>query len=238
MADRNPAETWRTATDPFVLLDALFPMRSPDSVEPQGRAARLYWLACARRVWVFLPWVCRALVEVAERLVDGEEVGDALRSAAAFAAEELTHCHGDLEAIAEVERGVCGAGLVRSPDGRPEASYDAKTWAAVAHLTYYPYAAHTPNFRLVPRECHSVRLIREVFGDPYRRPGAFPPGWRTGVVTTLAREMYRSRDFSPMPILRDALLDAGCDDEPLLDHCRHGDRHVRGCWAIERILRG
>jgi hypothetical protein len=39
-----------------------------------------------------------------------------------------------------------------------------------------------------------------------------------------------------MPILADALLDAGCDQEELLTHCRSAGPHVRGCWAIDLIL--
>ncbi|MDY3556283.1 hypothetical protein R5W24_005446 [Gemmata sp. JC717] len=49
--------------------------------------------------------------------------------------------------------------------------------------------------------------------------------------------MYESRDFSAMPILADALQDAGCEDGAVLDHCRdpHGV-HVRGCWVVDLVL--
>jgi hypothetical protein len=48
--------------------------------------------------------------------------------------------------------------------------------------------------------------------------------------------MYEARDFSNMGILADALLDAGSADEELLAHCRSGSAHIRGCWAVDRIL--
>ena len=49
--------------------------------------------------------------------------------------------------------------------------------------------------------------------------------------------MYESRDFAAMPILADALQDAGCDSEDILNHCRHASGvHVRGCWVVDRIL--
>ena len=45
--------------------------------------------------------------------------------------------------------------------------------------------------------------------------------------------MYQSRDFAAMPILADALQDAGCDHEDILSHCRGPGPHVRGCWVID-----
>jgi hypothetical protein len=49
--------------------------------------------------------------------------------------------------------------------------------------------------------------------------------------------MYESRDFSPMPILADALQDAGCDNDTILAHCRDEQHtHVRGCWVVDLVL--
>jgi hypothetical protein len=58
------------------------------------------------------------------------------------------------------------------------------------------------------------------------------PAWLTSTVLALARQMYDSRDFSAMPILADALQDAGCDNEDILKHCRGPGPHVRGCWVL------
>jgi hypothetical protein len=55
-------------------------------------------------------------------------------------------------------------------------------------------------------------------------------------VVALARQMYDSRDFSAMPILADALQDAGCGNEDLLDHCRGLGSYVRGCWVVDLVL--
>jgi hypothetical protein len=74
-----------------------------------------------------------------------------------------------------------------------------------------------------------VRLLREVFGNPFR-PIALSPWWRTDTVLSLAHQMYESRDFDAMPILADTLQDAGCDNEDILSHCRDANvAHVRGC---------
>jgi hypothetical protein len=55
-------------------------------------------------------------------------------------------------------------------------------------------------------------------------------------VVLLARQTYESRDFSTMPILADALQDAGCDNADVLDHCRGPGPHVRGCWVVDLAL--
>jgi hypothetical protein len=78
-------------------------------------------------------------------------------------------------------------------------------------------------------------LLREVFGSPHR-PQPFDPAWRTDTAILLARQMYSERDFSAMPILADALQDAGCDSEEILNHCRGPAPHVRGCWVVDLLL--
>jgi hypothetical protein len=92
-------------------------------------------------------------------------------------------------------------------------------------------------------------LLRELFGNPFR-PVVLDPSWLTSDVIALARGIRQDRAFERMPILADALQDAGCADRRLLDHLRHGclfhvvtgDRvrigwsHRRGCWALHLIL--
>jgi hypothetical protein len=77
--------------------------------------------------------------------------------------------------------------------------------------------------------------LRDIFGNPFR-PMTFSPEWRTDTALTLARQMYESRDFGAMPILADALQDAGCDSEEVLGHCRGPGPHVRGCWVVDLVL--
>jgi hypothetical protein len=80
-----------------------------------------------------------------------------------------------------------------------------------------------------------ARLLRDIFGNPVR-PVTLSPSWRTATVVSLAQQMYDARDFSAMPILADALQDAGCDTDDILDHCRRPGEHVRGCWAVDLVL--
>jgi hypothetical protein len=78
-------------------------------------------------------------------------------------------------------------------------------------------------------------LFDDIFGDAFR-PVRFELAWRTDTVMSLAHQVYDSRDFEFMPILADALQDAGCEDAALLNHCRGPGPHVRGCWVVDLIL--
>ncbi|VTS00927.1 Uncharacterized protein (Fragment) OS=uncultured bacterium PE=4 SV=1 [Gemmata massiliana] len=77
--------------------------------------------------------------------------------------------------------------------------------------------------------------VREIVGNPFRPP-LFLRDWQTATAMALAAQMYESRDFSAMPILADALQDAGCDDEHVLAHCRGEGPHIRGCWVLDLVL--
>jgi hypothetical protein len=91
---------------------------------------------------------------------------------------------------------------------------------------------------VVDAECLvQAALARDIFGNPFRPPVAFEPSWRTSTVLALAKQMYESGEFGAMPILADALQDAGCEDEAILDHCRDANQpHVRGCWVVDLVL--
>lgn len=80
-----------------------------------------------------------------------------------------------------------------------------------------------------------VAALRCIFGNPFH-PVAFSSEWCTDTVVTLARQMYESREFSTMPILADALQDAGCDSDDVLNHSRGPNPHVRGCWVVDLVL--
>jgi len=81
----------------------------------------------------------------------------------------------------------------------------------------------------------AARLIRDVAGNPFR-PAAFDPRWRTADTVGLARGVYEDRASERMPILADALMDAGCEDEQIIGHCRGEGPHVRGCWVVDFVL--
>lgn len=88
-------------------------------------------------------------------------------------------------------------------------------------------------------------MVKLFAGSPYYTPPQevealptfpFDSGWCTSTVAAIARGIYESRDFSPMPLLADALQDAGCENDDILNHCRSAGPHARGCWVIDLIL--
>ncbi len=79
-------------------------------------------------------------------------------------------------------------------------------------------------------------VLRDIFGNPFR-PATVDPAWLTSDVVALAEGIYADRAFDRMPILADALQDAGCENEDILSHCRDASAtHVRGCWVIDLLL--
>jgi hypothetical protein len=80
-----------------------------------------------------------------------------------------------------------------------------------------------------------VALLRDIFGNPFR-PVEADPAWLTSDVVALARGIYEEKAFDRMPILADALQDAGCNNDDVLAHCREPGEHVRGCWVVDLVL--
>jgi hypothetical protein len=91
-------------------------------------------------------------------------------------------------------------------------------------------------WRLVPeRSTFGCDALRDILGNPFR-PTPFEPAWRTESTVGLARAIYASTQFEVMPILADALEEAGCADPTVLAHCRNPNPHVRGCWVLDGLL--
>jgi hypothetical protein len=194
---------------------------------------RLFAVACCLWNWHLLTDDrSRDAVEVAERFADGGS------------------------SVEELVRAWEVAGDVWPRDRRGVSQYS--TWVRV-HRAAWQAANPTPadaaflvckqtDAQLTPSEVAAaggytsvatnkkiIALLLDIFENPFR-PIAFDPAWRTETAVLLARGMYESRDFSPMPILADALQDAGCDSAAVLDHCRGRGPHARGCWVVDLVL--
>jgi hypothetical protein len=118
----------------------------------------------------------------------------------------------------------------------------------IAKLTAYTYAwANDDRPDTFPddsptclalRDKHSrvqEKIFRDIVGNPFVSI-EFDPQWRTSDVLGLARAVYEDRAFDRLPILADALMDAGCADESVLSHCRGPGPHARGCWVVDLVL--
>jgi hypothetical protein len=228
---------WLACDDALALLEHLFPQRGFDSVEPQTRASRLYLLDCARRVREELPGVCRALVDAAEKIYVYRQTDGATREKLYLLAEELTHIRGEAEAVNGICRRLVSHGLADPGEDILRDDLDPHLWTGIAYLVFAPFSPTTPTYQRIPSKLHSADLVREVFGNPFTPAPHFCRSWRSETVLQLAHQARSTGDFSALPILADALQEAGCDTRDILDHLRGNDRHARGCWALELILK-
>ncbi|HKB41479.1 MAG TPA: hypothetical protein VKD72_33945 [Gemmataceae bacterium] len=88
-------------------------------------------------------------------------------------------------------------------------------------------------------EAERAALVRDIFGLLPFRPVTIPQSslvWNDGTVVTLAKAIYQDRAIDCLPILADALEEAGCDNADILAHCRQPREHGRGCWVVDLLL--
>jgi hypothetical protein len=83
-----------------------------------------------------------------------------------------------------------------------------------------------------------IGILRDIFGSTFRSITIEPSclAWKNGAVPELAQAIYDQRAFERMPLLAEALRDAGCTNADILDHCRSSGEHVRGCWVVDLLL--
>jgi hypothetical protein len=173
-----------------------------------GRKLRLFAVAAYRHIgaWVADP-ASREAVAVAERFADGR-ADDAEREAAHAAA----HHH-----------------YLNSFDDTFHA------YAAADEDPAHAAAVAAQDLDSLQRSSHLALLLRDLVGNPWR-PAVVAPAWRTETTVGIARAVYQAQAFDGLPILADALEDAGCDDANALDHLRSPGPHTRGCWVLDCIL--
>lgn len=121
-------------------------------------------------------------------------------------------------------------------DGRtPPASIEGEKWYATEKDIERGARQTAQAVRRLLRT-DPVAFLRDIFGNPFR-PVVADPSWLTSTVVALAQGIYDERAYDRMPILADALQDAGCDNERVLSHCRDPQQvHVRGCWVVDLLL--
>jgi hypothetical protein len=98
-----------------------------------------------------------------------------------------------------------------------------------------PFGHDPPHFEYEVRVAASDwELAQDVIGPP-ARPCVYS-NWRTPTVVSIARRVRDTLDFSGIPILADALQEAGCDDPQILAHCRGRGPHTCNCWVLDEVL--
>jgi hypothetical protein len=181
------------------------------------RKLRLFAVACCRRTRNPLRSKrTRRLLELSEQFADGRASKEALSSVKEEWCDSL-----DKQAIQPWQMSLAVATIADLPPRNV-------AWGAAFHAAL---AAANPE-REKEKQCD---LLRDIFGNPFR-PVTLDPVWLTPSVQSLAQTAYEDRAFDLLPVLADALEDAGCTDPDILDHCRGEGKHVRGCWVLDLLL--
>jgi hypothetical protein len=208
------------------------------------RKLRPFACAVARSVLPHLPiTACQELITTSERYADGAISFEDMREAKLKYHEAVRHyqyeVHPSPEQDARHAVEMAGAYDRFEPNHAHQTVRYAVSSAATLQLRQvreFPNSNSDRDRITDEEEGRWVRLVRDIFGNPFRAV-SFDPDWRSSTAVALAKQMYDSGDFAAMPILADALQDAGCDSEDILSHCRSANQvHVRGCWVVDLVL--
>ena len=229
---------WLACNTPQPMLEFVRGMASQ-------RKLRLFAVACCRLVWDWFPQlVSREAVEVAERYADGKASRQELLAgrraadprwkededtsiASAWTCAWATTDFAGWRAANDAAR---TAAITPRPDAwfriirrlRPTQEMREESKAACQQMQRTQLAAQAV-------------ILRDLF-HPFRRSRPLPRAvlrWNDETAVHIAQSIYNERSFTRLSILADALLDAGCEDEELIRHCRTQGPHFRGCWALD-----
>jgi hypothetical protein len=204
-----------------------------------ARKERLLAAACVRRVWYLLTDpAARDAVAVAEEFAEGRATEEQLRAAANLLdADGIRPDDQARRAVQLLVRPNLLLGSVLLLAAYAPTSPEGRAVFRSLHQIGDPSAPQTPSPPKV-EEREQCRLAREVFGNPWVRPVVRSEwmSWQDGTVWKMARTIADEGRWQELPILADALEDAGCDNASLLEHFREPTRHARGCWALDALL--
>ncbi|WP_232069842.1 hypothetical protein [Gemmata massiliana] len=248
---------WSTATVPATMLEFL-------ENKTSERKLRLFACSCCRGVWHRLrAESLRTAVKVSEKFADGDAAASELETASGFAWRtkyQIEEAEIDFTNVAEAEAANAffhAAEAAAQTAGSPfddETPYIFRT-IDVARSTSFVFSSDVVEAALSSgsgyasrdeeraasesarkaEEIKQAHFLRDVVGNPFR-PVTFDSSWLTSTVSALAAGIYTESAFDRLPILADALQDAGCDNEDILTHFRSDGPHVKGCWALDLVL--
>jgi hypothetical protein len=260
---RNPQPDWFAADNPDALLERVCP-RDTNTLatyevrvaysamvqrgtlpRPAYRRLQFFGCACARMVWELLPTDARNALLIRERFADGRARRADLRAAAVrMVYGSPTFRQQAVNAAGWASAGYWGSRAGPSDDvwDPTEAAREAAKALATRAAGPAPgssrakewHAAWTAAF--IAARAHQAELVRDIFPPPGFAP-ELNRDWLTDTVLALARQADESGEYSALPILADALQDAGCNNEVMLDRCRAPSGiHGRGNWVVDLLL--
>jgi hypothetical protein len=252
MAKRRPLteEQWLSTRSPYELLIYLQQHRRIARTPGGRRRLRLFCVACCRSVWDNMDERSRCAVEVSERYADGQAQKPELataheRAVGADRAAQQTltaACARGGAAPSELKLRACATfaarGTTKTQLGGAGHSVSTSVANARAALTPAEFFGRQASAALRKEWSLQAGLLRCLFGNPFR-PVAVDGSWTAwggGTVARMAQAIYEERAFDRLPVLADAFEDAGCAEATVLEHCRSGGPHARGCWVVDALL--
>lgn len=186
------------------------------------RRLRLFACGCCRQVWPLLAASARAAITLVERFVEGQAVASEV-----FAARSIAQTTAGTSAAWAAEAIITLTAWDTADAVHVVAQHAARALRDAANQTDWTIARRRQS-----------ALLLDILGK-LDQPIVFNPrwlSWQDGTVRKLAEVIYREHRFADMPILGDALEEAGCDRTDILDHCRLHPEHARGCWLVDALL--
>jgi hypothetical protein len=237
-------QEWLTSADPMAML--LHLRANERGRRITMRKLRLFAVSCCRRL---LPLTgnpdCERVLELAEQFAEILPTDpDLERAVQTIRSMQVAGVPG--EGVAAAIECTLGSSTCHEPPiilnqrfYRREYIAHAPFWCAEAayqHAVYQdpPNAVRWHQAR-ANEERAQADLLRCIVGKSFR-PIACDPSWRTSIAVGLAEAIYADRAFDRLPILADALEEAGCTHPDVLSHCRSDSPHVRGCWVVDLVL--
>jgi hypothetical protein len=206
---------WLACADPTAMLEFLRGKAS-------DRKLRLFACACCRRLWHLMAegsW--RQAVEMAERYADKigskramQRLWSEIEKAEIARTQRIPTYRGEFLPSHAVEAVL-----------RVDAFFGARLISVVV-----------PDVTDVP--IRLVAILEDIVGNPFRAITINPAwlSWNDGTIPKIAETIYQERAFDRLPVLADALEEAGCSDSDVLGHLRGPGPHVRGCWAVDLLI--
>jgi hypothetical protein len=215
---------WLTCANPGKMLEVL-------RERTDSRKLRLFACACCWDVAHLLrDEECKAALLAAERFADGlgSEAELQVARQQAEPATALAWSLWDEGTPQAQEAAVAAAG-----SDAMEAALRAAEYAAAAAQAEAQDAAGGKG-----QQRRQADLLRDIFGSPFSvdRAEATPMMGTDGNVRSIARSIYEERQWQDLAVLADALEDANCRDETVLNHLREPGLHARGCWVLDLLL--
>lgn len=241
---------WLTCNDPQKLLQF-------QAGRASERRLRLFAVASCRRIYHHLTERGRDAIDFSERLADEPQLYDDLR----FRSDPYgpysfsSHLHAGeavmatappsmRNTVATVAHRVLLHLAIFTGNTALKSSYEgdptADAWRSDPTFRAAVLSQYSPSRRAAEaceRQCQ-ISSIRDIFGNPFRPVTQNPSwmAWNDGTVGNLAQTIYDERRFENLPILADALEEAGCTNSDILGHCREPGSHGRGCWVVDLLL--